>query len=368
MKLLFRYVLTEFIVPFFYCLTGFTAVYVFFEMSGSFSRLLDAKLPATAVVSYFLGYLSPFVIYLFPAALMLATLYTMWNLCRHGEVVAMRSNGVSFAAISAPILAVAALSAAFVAWVDECYVPAHAQWAKILRNEKFDLKEADRVDNLVFRNPRDRRVWTVDGVQTLPGGTFRFKDVKVTLDRADGTRESTIRAAAAEYLDGEWWFSNTDVVHHGVGLAEAVSKTPELDALKFRVFPEFRERPTDILMQNRDLKFSSVRDKLRFMRVSKGEMPEQRRRECQFEAFAQALAPLACIVMTLFSIPAGIASSRQSVFKGIVGAVGMFFAFYALAMLVRVLPEIADFPVWYAAALPYAVFLALGWWLFRRHR
>ena len=44
------------------------------------------------------------------------------------------------------------------------------------------------------------------------------------------------------------------------------------------------------------------------------------------------MAPLACIVITLFAIPAGIASGRQSVFKGVLGALGMFFAYYGLVI------------------------------------
>ena len=79
MRILTRYVFREFLVPLFYCLCGFISIYVLFELSGSFSRIADAKPPALTILKYFCGYLAPFFQYLAPAALMLATLYTMWT-------------------------------------------------------------------------------------------------------------------------------------------------------------------------------------------------------------------------------------------------------------------------------------------------
>ena len=94
MRLLTKYVLREFLIPLFYCMTGFVAIFVLFELSASFSRLLEAKLPFTTILSFFCGYLAPYFMWLAPAALMLATLYTMWSFCRHSEIIAMRASGL----------------------------------------------------------------------------------------------------------------------------------------------------------------------------------------------------------------------------------------------------------------------------------
>ena len=73
-------------------------------------------------------------------------------------------------------------------------------------------------------------------------------------------------------------------------------------------------------------------------------------------------------MITLFAIPAGIASGRQSVFKGIVGALVMFFAFYALVIGGMVGADVGLIPPVPAAVLPHLVFLAVGICLFRRQR
>ena len=79
MGILSRYIFREFLVPLAYCLAGFISIYVLFDLFGSFSRMLEAKLSFTDAVMYFCGYLAPYFHYLAPAALMLATLYTIWT-------------------------------------------------------------------------------------------------------------------------------------------------------------------------------------------------------------------------------------------------------------------------------------------------
>ena len=366
MRILTRYVLREFLIPLFYCLTGFVSIYILFDLFGSFSRLAEADLAAGDIALYFCGYFSPYVQYLVPAALLLATLYTMWSFCRHSEIVAMRASGVSFLAIVKPLLAVAILCAAGVAWVNESFVPVKAQWATRLKNSKFDAASLARTDNIVLRNAVGGRTWNVDALQDGRGNSL--VNVRVTVDRPNGgARLLNITAPKAEFLDGEWWFTDAKVQHYDVRGQEIATPSPELDALAFRCFPEFDERPEDFLMQNRPWKFTSVRERFRYLE-SNPDLSAEVRRGRVYDAWALLLAPLACLVITLFAIPAGIASGRQSVFRGILGALGMFFAFYGATLGLMVVANGGWMPPVVAAALPYVLFLALGIRAFRKQR
>ena len=358
MKILTRYVLREFLVPLFYCLTGFFSIYVLFDLFGSFSRLVSAKLSVAETLTYFCGYLAPYVHYIIPAALMLATLYTMWSFCRHSEITAMRASGVSFMAIVKPLLAVSVFMACGVAWVNEVYVPAKAHWASQMKNNNFEKELLDRGDNIVFRNSQSYRTWNIDKV--LDDGATELQNVRVTVDRPDGgARLCNISAASALYLDGEWWFSGVSVQHYDATGQEIASPTPEADALSLRCFPEFDETPQDFLMQNRPWRFNSVRDRFRYLRTHP-ELTAAARDECIYDTWAQIMAPLACIIITLFAIPAGIASGRQSVVKGIIGALVMYFSFYGLTIACMVVAKNGMCPPVLGAVLPAAVFLVLG--------
>ena len=358
MKILTRYVLVEFLVPLFYCMTGFLSIYVLFDLFASFSHIVEAKMSFAEIVSYFCGYLAPYIHYMVPAALMLATLYTMWCFCRHSEIIAMRASGVSFIAIVKPLLAVAFLMACGVAWVNEVYVPEHAHWASQMKRNSFDKEQIERGDNVVFINAQAGRTWNIDKV--LDDDATRLENVRVTVDRPNGgARLFTINADSARYLDGEWWFSGLKVQHYDATGQEVPSPTPQADSLSMRCFPDFVETPRDFLAQNRPWRFNSVMDRFRYIRTHP-EMTEAARKECVYDTWAQIMAPVACIIITLFAIPAGIASGRQSVFRGIIGALVMYFSFYGLTIACMVVAKNGWCPPILGAVLPAVVFLILG--------
>ena len=357
MKILARYVLREFLVPLFYCLTGLVSIYVLFELSGSFSRMVEAKFPAGQMALYFCGYLAPYFHYLAPAALMLATLYTMWMFCRHSEIVAMRASGVGFLAIAKPVVTVSAVFALFVAYVNEVFVPRHAQWAAQAKAERFETKRISRADNIVLRNAEGCRTWNVDSLGDFRGNVLN--GVRVTVDRPGGARKATIAAERAEHLDEEWWFFGTSVQHHDAMGREIATPTPELDAVKTRCFCGFDEKPGDFLMQNRPWKFNSTLDRIRYLETHLG-LTEEKKNDLRYDLWAQIVSPLACIIITLFAIPAGIASGRQSVFKGILGALAMYFAFYGTMIGCMIAAKNNWCNPVFAALLPDAVFLVLG--------
>ena len=64
MRILTRYILREFLVPFAYCLTGFLSIYVLFDLFGSFSRMLNAHISFGDLVLYFCAYLAPYFHYI----------------------------------------------------------------------------------------------------------------------------------------------------------------------------------------------------------------------------------------------------------------------------------------------------------------
>ena len=50
MRILTRYVFREFLIPLFYCMSGFISIYVLFELFGSFSRIAESDISFSAMV------------------------------------------------------------------------------------------------------------------------------------------------------------------------------------------------------------------------------------------------------------------------------------------------------------------------------
>lgn len=365
MKILTRYVFREFCIPLCYCLVGFLSIYLLFELFGSFSRLMEARPGMLKAVTYLAGYLAPYFEWIAPACLMLATLYTMWSFCRHSELIAMRASGIGFLTIVKPLLVAAVMMAAFVVWVNEWYVPRYGQWAKQYKSARFKESEMEKADDVVFHNAAAGRIWRV-GILVTPDAHV-VEDVSVMVNAPSGQRLMTVRSPRAEWLDGMWYFMNSEVAYYDEAGEERASPTPDLDKLSLRAFPQFSETPDDFLLQNRDWAYCSTRDRLRYLETHP-QLSADDRRSRRYDLWAQIFAPLACIVITLFAIPAGVASGRQSVFKGIVSALCLFFAFYGLTIGFMALAYKGWCPPFLAAMLPDAVFFAVGCRLFWKQR
>ena len=365
MKILTRYVFREFCVPLFYCLTGFLSIYLLFELFGSFSRLMEAKPGFLKALTYLAGYLAPYFEWMAPACLMLATLYTMWNFCRHSELIAMRASGIGFFTIVKPLLTAATFMALFVCFVNEWYVPRYGQWAKQYKAAHFNEDEMERTNDIVYHNAPQFRTWRV-GLMATPDASV-LEDVSISVNSPLGVRQMTIKSARAECLDGVWYMMKPEVAYYDAHGEEMASPTPELEGLSLRPFPQFTERPADFLLQNRDWAFCSTAERLRYLALHPSLTPEARR-DRMYDLWAQIMAPFACLVITLFAIPAGIATGRQSVFKGIVGALCMFFAFYGLTIFCMALSRWGMLPPLPAAVLPDVLFFLIGCRLFWSHR
>ena len=180
-----------------------------------------------------------------------------------------------------------------------------------------------------------------------------------------GRHERRITSPRAEYNDGRWIFYSPRVVRFVNGQEIPDEKVPPNAGLW--CFSDFDERPEELLWENCEWQYMSTRDRLGYLETH-ANLEEKTRRKRRYDVWAQAVAPLACVVITLFAIPMGIATGRQSVSKGIIGALAMFFTFYGLTILCMVLAArgwLAPFP---AAVFPDLEFLALGVRLFWKNR
>jgi len=365
MRILTRYVLGEFLVPLAYCLTGFLGIYVLFELFDSFNRIMAARPPFSLVVSFFAGYVSPYLEWLIPASLLLGTLYTMWNFCRHSEITAMRASGIGLAVIVRPLLVVAGLMAVCVACINEFYAPWASERARLLREERFKPAPDKILENVPYYNQQAGRVWRINRMD--PDNPRRLEGVRLSFDRPDGSRRLDITCRKAEYLDGLWWLFYPQYQYFDELNNPVENPVPHVAGLVIRAFPELEETPRDFMLMNKAWEFYTIRDMIHYLKthpsLEKSEVVSK-----TFDIHARLAAPFSCLIITLFAIPAGIASGRQSVLKGILLAVALFFGFYIVANGCMVLVKNGLMPVIPGAWCANVVFFVAGLVLFHRQR
>ena len=368
MRLLSRYILREFIQPLAYCLVTFSSLFILLQLFDSFSAIMDNKPSVGAVLFYFIATLAPFLEWIFTPSLMLATLYTIWRFCRNSEISAMRASGISFISISAPILATAFLFTVLAFLNTEYFVPRYSESAQRMgeMRRKPVLSAAPVASDstrISYFNATHRRLWQINRFDPLNPEILH--GVLIKFERPDNSTERTVEADSARHLDGVWWLENPVEKHFDEMSFSIATPVPLLKNLTLRAFPQLNETPEDFRDETRRWEILSFQDRYRYIRNH----PRLDDRGSKFYDMLYCLAaPWACMVMTLFAIPAGIATGRQSVARGVLMAILMFFAFYAFTSLCRLLAKDELLSPWIAAWAPNLIFLTAGLVLFYRQR
>ena len=123
MRLLDRYVMGEFIRMLVLSLISLTAIFILVHLMDHIDLYLDKDAPWSAIGKYYF-YQTPYNLLLtMPMAMLVATILSLGELGRHGELVAMKANGVSLYRIVLPVLVFALLLSLAVLTLGETVVP-----------------------------------------------------------------------------------------------------------------------------------------------------------------------------------------------------------------------------------------------------
>ena len=376
MSLIVRYLLRQFLGPLLTCLVAFNGIFVLFDLSGHLSRFLDADLPLPMILKYYLGVVCTYSHWFLPASCMLATLYSMWQLSHHSELTAMRASGISFHRLTLPFFCTAIVASLLTFANEEWLAPPLGAWSDRLKDSGFTETRRGTAENVFFTNYEANRTWRIASVdlssdETAAHVAIPEEDadrvpppaVEIKARNAEGRNVWGVRADRADWLDGTWWLTNPRQMHFdldGMELPDTAVRVVDLPANV--PFPELTEKPRDIrIAERRDNAHLSSREMLRKMRTSRSGSAEDR-----YDFWYRIAAPWACLVITLFSIPAGITTGRQSVFKGILLVLVTFLSFYAFSLLLKYFGQHGVLPAALAAWLPNLVFLAIGGAMYRR--
>ena len=372
MKILPLYILREFLLPLAYCVVTFSSLFMISQLFELFAAIMENKPSLGKILFYFAATLAPFLEWIFAASLMLATLYTVWRLCRNSEITAMRAGGISFPAISAPILGTSLALAALVFLNTEYFVPRHTEKALKMAEMKskslFAARQASASEGVSYFNAAHRRFWQIKKFDPAQPGLLRGAHIK--FERENNSPEFTVTATSARFLDGMWWLENAVENHYDELAFPVPHPAPLLNRLSLRAFPQLTETPEDFRDETRRWEFLSFQARRRYIQNHPNLEDFSAR---AYDMLYCLAAPWACLVMTLFAIPAGLATGRQSVAKGVISAIGIFFAFYALTMLCMLLTKQPPHSPWHlspwiAAWAPSLLFLSGGLVLFYRQR
>ncbi|MBI5207270.1 MAG: LptF/LptG family permease [Candidatus Firestonebacteria bacterium] len=153
-KIIYLYIIKEFLRPFLYSILSFVLIFVVVEILQRIRTFYSSQ-ASISDISLFYFYKIPFVIIqILPLAAILATIFSLGNLVKNNEIVALRNSGISILKIVSPILIFAFCLGIFVFLFNESVLPYTNFMADKINNErirKIVVAENEIQTNMAYR-------------------------------------------------------------------------------------------------------------------------------------------------------------------------------------------------------------------------
>lgn len=369
MRLLDRYLLRELLLPFAYCLVGFTVFWIAADLLLKLEDLKEQGRTMADIARYY-AWLFPGEVLgqILPVALLLASLYALTNHSRHNELTAIRAAGVGLWRISVPYLAASAAASLLLMAANE--------WLQPRANEalrEFDEKRLNETGlhrNLVFRNAIDGRVWNAESFSLDSGEMNR---PFVIWRPPDSGERREIFAQRAVPVDDAWVFESVQEIVYAADDPIPVSnrRTNRL------VFRGWRETPESIRTEIRLSGLSSTAaakgallslGEIRDYLARNPDLPPERVQIYRTQFHARLSEPWRCLVVVLVAIPFGAVGGRRGKFVGVASSISIVFAYLVLLRLGLALGTGGYLPPAVAAWAPNVFFALAGAVLISRSR
>lgn len=160
MRILDRYIIKTVLKTFLGCIMIFISLYVIVDIFGHLDEILKQRLSLADLGQYYLSFVPIIFVQITPIACLLATLYTLGNLTRHNEIVAMRTSGLSIFQITQTLIIFGIMVSILVFLVNEKFVPTSlnlVEKAKIkARDKSKQAGKKEVIENLSMYGLKNR--------------------------------------------------------------------------------------------------------------------------------------------------------------------------------------------------------------------
>ncbi len=301
-------------------------------MYDDFRDLREAGAHAGDLLRYSAVAIPGFLAVTLPIVLLVTTLYVLGRLHKANEITAMRSAGVGFARLMAPIWLAGLLCCGLSWWLSATVVPWSVETSRLMKEGFQFSKQAKElrpdligaVFSVGFDNPDGRRMWFFNRYSK-----FTKRAYGVSVSEMDVRRRVTSRLVASEawYDEGRhgWVFINGRVMGFNPESGENMSSTPFSELFIAR----YQEDPRLMMLIDRrpiDLSFEELRQLDDYF--SRENNPKAVPYAVRYYGLiADILGPLIVIAI---AIPFAVSGVRVNPAVGVSKSIGLFFLYFVL--------------------------------------
>jgi len=358
MTILDRYVLQKFLVPFFYCLFGFIAIWFIFDLSDNLPDFIQGRASLSALAAYYSSQIPQIIVMSLPIAQLLSLLYALTSMSRSNEIISMLGAGLSVTRVLIPLIMVGLLlTAVSTYWNYEAAPHAAAAKKQMVRDiRRGKVTEAAGIGGHLFRNREDRRTWFM---RDLIVSRNLLLDVQIMQQNENGDILQQWYARDVRYDATLKRWNLLQARYVEMNPDGEVTKSELHDAISLDGWSETPWRISSSVMNSEYLAVSELQDYLRY----NSDFPEQRLAAYRTHLNYRWALPWGCFVVVFLAGPLGIVYSRRGILGCVAWAIGLFFSLVFLSSLFVALGKGGRVTPFTAAWGPLLFFFGIGLFL-----
>lgn len=356
MRLLDRYLIRSFLAPFLFCLFAFMVLFIVYDVSVHLDDIRDAGVKLSTILRYHLFHVPILFVTATPVAILLAILYSLGNLSRHNEVIAMRASGVSLYRIMVPFFMMGLLLTLCVYVVQERYLP-HALEV-VTTTMKKDIKQQEedadipKWDDFSYQVPDSDRYW--EGSYDPKKRAIR--DLTIREFHPEGGLKIRISAREGRWVDGSWWLMDGKLARQEKG--EISGKVREFKKMELKKELGYTENPEHFALSEKQTQFMSYMELTHYIR-SRLRSKDRIHRE-RVNLNLKIAFPVTCIIVVMLGIPFGITTSRSGIIAGVGICIALVVSYYVITFFSIKFGSSGMLAPWFAAWFPNILYGIVG--------
>ena len=354
-RILDRYVAGQFLRLFLLFEISAPLLFVVLDATDHLDDLLEEGYTGTQVLLNYVYQFPLFMLWAFPLAALIGTVFTVNTMARHSEVAAAKAGGISFYRLvaSVPVLAVVLTFAAL--GLSELVPIANQKRAETLgQRGNFRSSRSD----FVYR-AGDGRTYSIDRLDTDAGKIFGL-----TVEREGNEQIAGVHIVASEASfdsTGGW------TLHNGyMRVLPPDSGAERAYRFSALVPTAFTETPEQLLARPRDPEEMRYEEMGRFIEIL--ERSGARPLELMVEHAQKIAIPVATFIIVLFAAPLAITAHRGGAAWGIGVSLGITLLYMMLFKIAAAAGAAGTLSPMVAAWAPNALFLLAALVLMARIR
>jgi lipopolysaccharide export system permease protein len=356
MNRLDRYILKQILVTLLFALVALCIIFVVVNFMEMMDKFMDAKVPFSIIVEYYLVYLPDILTILTPVAILISCLFTIGRLSNTNEITAMKSGGMGLYRLLLPIATVGILLSAWQFYFNGWIVPnANEKKAYISHEYLKRDKGGGPINNLAFRDAPDRNVLM------LYYDPYDKRGYNVTIEQYQPQETSHQMMRLLHQIEAKSIVWNTAKNNWTLrnGIERSISDDNNISVKRFDTMTAkltFGERQiSKINRKTNEMSFSELREYIDLLRMGGKDV---RQMEIEYHA-AQAL-PLANFIVILFAVSFASVKKRGGLAVQIAAAMVIVFAYLIFSQLFKPIGLAMNLPAWFVGWFANILFILAG--------